>query len=413
VTRGHEGAGGGTPPRAVGGSLRIATAGIGVVGVTFGMARYGYGLLLPDIRRAYGLGPAALGLIGTGSYVGYLLATAATGALAHRAGPRATAVASGLLAAAGMAIAGLAQAPGLFAAGILLAGTSAALSFAPIADAAAPLPERARARVLAAANCGTGYGVALAAPIAMVCGANWRAAWLAFAFVALLAAAWAARALPRRAAATAAPPSRRGMPASAAPLLTGAVLIGLGSSAYWTFAVAHLHDAGLAPATTQAFLAVVGIAGMLGTATGELIRKLGTTKAFALLASTEAAGIALLAVAPARPAAAFTSAVLFGAAYTAAVGVQSIAATQLFADRPSRGLSAAMGANGLGLLIGPAVAGGLAATFGLGPVLLAGAAVVLAAIAPQAGAARRGSAKCAARARASTPRPTAIQSGSR
>jgi predicted MFS family arabinose efflux permease len=398
-------------------ALRIATAGIGVVGVTFGMARYGYGLLLPDIRRAYGLGPATLGLIGTGSYVGYLFATAATGALAHRAGPRATAVASGLLAAAGMAVAGLAQAPGLFTAGIVLAGASAALSFAPIADAAAPLPERARSRVLAAANCGTGYGVALAAPIAIAFGADWRAAWLAFAAFALLASAWAARALPRRAAATPAPRGRHNIPAQAMPLLAGGVLIGVGSSAYWTFAVAYLDDAGLSPTTTGAFLAVVGIASVLGTVTGELIRKLGAPKAFALLAATEAAGVALLAVAPARPAAAFTSAVLFGAAYTAAVGVQAITATRLFAERPSRGLSAVMGANGLGLLIGPAAAGALAATLGLRAVLILGAAVILVAAAvgrPQAGAARPGrSARCAARANTSVPRPTAIQSGSR
>jgi len=31
------------------------------------MARYGYGLLLPDIRRTFALGPGALGLIGAGA----------------------------------------------------------------------------------------------------------------------------------------------------------------------------------------------------------------------------------------------------------------------------------------------------------------------------------------------------------
>ena len=38
--------------------LRLASAGIGLVGASFGMARYGYGLLLPDIRRTFGLGRA-------------------------------------------------------------------------------------------------------------------------------------------------------------------------------------------------------------------------------------------------------------------------------------------------------------------------------------------------------------------
>ena len=39
-------------------ALALATAGIGVVGTAYGMARYGYGLLLPDIRRDYGLSTA-------------------------------------------------------------------------------------------------------------------------------------------------------------------------------------------------------------------------------------------------------------------------------------------------------------------------------------------------------------------
>ena len=52
--------------------LALATAGIGVVGAAFGMARYGFGLLLPDIRADYGLATAELGVIAAGSYVAYL-----------------------------------------------------------------------------------------------------------------------------------------------------------------------------------------------------------------------------------------------------------------------------------------------------------------------------------------------------
>ena len=54
-------------------SLLLASAGIAMVGISFGMARYGYGLLLPDIRAAYGLSSGELGLIGAGSYVVYLV----------------------------------------------------------------------------------------------------------------------------------------------------------------------------------------------------------------------------------------------------------------------------------------------------------------------------------------------------
>jgi cyanate permease len=43
--------------------IRVVAAGIAMVATTFGLARYGYGLLLPDIRRSFGLSSTSLGLI--------------------------------------------------------------------------------------------------------------------------------------------------------------------------------------------------------------------------------------------------------------------------------------------------------------------------------------------------------------
>ena len=62
--------------------VAVASAGIGVVGVTFGMARYGVGLLAPDIRAGFGLSSGSLGLLATASYVAYL-ATSVTAAWRH------------------------------------------------------------------------------------------------------------------------------------------------------------------------------------------------------------------------------------------------------------------------------------------------------------------------------------------
>lgn len=55
----HEGiAGKGGGPRV---AARMALTGAAMVGVTFGMARYGLGLTAPDLRGSLGLGTAALG----------------------------------------------------------------------------------------------------------------------------------------------------------------------------------------------------------------------------------------------------------------------------------------------------------------------------------------------------------------
>jgi len=379
------GTGSGTGP----GAVRLAGAGIGIVGVTFGMARYGYGLLLPDIRRDYGLGPGALGAIGTGAYVAYLAAAALTGIFAGRLGPRRTALVAGLLAALGMTVAGLSRSPGALAAGILIGGAGAGFAFPPFADAARAIAPAARGRVLAAINCGTGYGVAVSAPIAIVAGSAWRGAWLAFAALALLATAWAVHVLPRGRLERSGDDGDITAPAGtwralrcrrAAPMLAGAVLIGLGSSAYWTFAVEHLVHAGaLSEAASRSFLGLVGVASVLATAAGDLVGWLGARRAYVVATLAESAGIALLALAPGSLTAAVASAVLFGAAYNAVVAIQAIWSAHLYAGRPSLGLSAAMSANGLGLLLGPLGAGLLAVPLGLTAVLAAGAVVVAAA----------------------------------
>src|ERR687898_1237295 len=177
--------------------FRLASAGIGVVGASFGMARYGYGLLLPDIRSSYGLSSGPLGLIAAGSYVAYLAASAAVGPLAARLGARRLVVLGGCCATIGMLLAGLSGTPLVLALGVLVGGASSGLVFPPFSDAIEALvaPTR-RARTLAAISSGTGYGIAIAVPIALVAGSAWRSAWLAFAVVSILVTLWAARVLP-------------------------------------------------------------------------------------------------------------------------------------------------------------------------------------------------------------------------
>src|SRR4051794_28727735 len=97
--------------------FQLVAAGIAMVGTAFGLARYGYGLLLPEIRSDFGLSSAALGLIATGSYVGYLLTTAAMAAVGDRAPPRRPVGLGGVAAGAGMGLIAAAHSPGVLASG--------------------------------------------------------------------------------------------------------------------------------------------------------------------------------------------------------------------------------------------------------------------------------------------------------
>jgi predicted MFS family arabinose efflux permease len=358
-------------------ALRVASAGIGVVGASFGMARYGYGLLLPDIRASYGMTSGALGLIAAGSYLAYLAASAAVGPLAARLGARRLVVLGGCCATGGMLLAGLSGTPLVLAVGLLVGGASSGLVFPPFSDAVEALVAPAhRARTLAAVSSGTGYGVAIAVPIALVAGSAWRSAWLAFAVVSMVMTLWAARVLPPADAR----PTPRDLPRiswswlvcpRSGPLLVGALLIGLAASVYWTFAVDYLVTEGSLPtSTSRLFLALVGSASVLGILAGDLLRRVSPAGAFGALTAMLAGSLALLAAAPASLAAAALSGVVFGASFNLIVAIQSIWTSRVFAERPSAGLAAVMFMLGLGLLVGPPAAGLLADRLGLGAVLL-------------------------------------------
>ena len=73
-----------------GAPVALVASGVAAVGVAFGLARYGYGLLLPELRTAFELDSAALGAIGAGAYAAYLAATFAAAWLVLRIGARAT-----------------------------------------------------------------------------------------------------------------------------------------------------------------------------------------------------------------------------------------------------------------------------------------------------------------------------------
>jgi len=109
------------------GPARLTVAGVATVGSAYGMARYGFGLLLPDMRAALRLSVAAIGATAAAGYAAYLAVSLCTGALVARYGPRATVVAGGGFAVAGMLLAAAAPSAPVLAAAVAVAGASAAL----------------------------------------------------------------------------------------------------------------------------------------------------------------------------------------------------------------------------------------------------------------------------------------------
>lgn len=212
-----------------------------LIAVTYGLARFAYGLFVPELRTEFGLDGATAGAIAASSYVGYCVAIAAATLLTARWGPRPIAVTAGLAAVAGTALIAAAPTTAVLAAGVVVAGSSTGLASPPLADAVARwVTADRRNRVQTVVNAGTGLGVMVSGPIALLVNENWRVAWWVFAATAVAVTAWTAIAIPGRHDSARDGQDATNLPSPLLPpgalrLLGAAALVGLASSAVWTF----------------------------------------------------------------------------------------------------------------------------------------------------------------------------------
>jgi predicted MFS family arabinose efflux permease len=347
------------------------------------------------MRSTLSITAGVAGLIASATYVSYLLANAGVVWVTGRWGPRAAIGLAAFLAATGMLMIALAPSTPVLAAGVLVGGAAAGLAFPPYADLVAhDVAPRRRDLAWSTISSGTGWGVALAGPIAVVAGGHWRIAWLVF--VALAVGTGCAAVL-------LAPANDKGRrlrrpqlswtwffcPRSR-PLLLSAVLVGAGSAVWWSFGVDAVREAGIGATPARLFYAVCGAAGILASVSGAAFDRIGLRRGYLIACSLLAVSVAVLGVATSRLVAVLAAAVLFGVFYNGVIAAQGIWSSRVFADHPSAGLAAVNTALTVGTLAGPAIAGAAISQVGFATTLLAASVLVGAALGFCPPSARRG-----------------------
>ena len=114
-----------------------------------------------------------------------------------RWGPRRVAIAAGLAAAVGTGL--IAGAPNavVLAVGVVIGGSSTGLASPPLAAAVTRwVPAERADRVQTVVNAGTGLGVSVSGPVALLLFHSWRLAWAVFCVLAVLVTIWTAIAVP-------------------------------------------------------------------------------------------------------------------------------------------------------------------------------------------------------------------------
>jgi len=327
-------------------NVNLLAAAFALTAVSYGLARFAFGLLLPEIRTELSLDIATTGWIGSSAFVAYCIGVCITFALNRACPPRAIAFAAGLASTIGMVIITLSTSGAVLGLGVALAGLSTGLTSPPLATAVSlQFDDAHRPKANAIINAGTAAGIVLSGLASLIAFGGWRELYILFSVISCAVAVWVLYAVPATHERTASEPmsfaisfaifKRPGMLA----LCTGSFLMGLSSTAIWTFGGSLLRDEFDFTQSDIAWIWVaLGLAGVTGAMTGVFVQRFGLVRVHWVSLAGMAAGIVGLSFTSVSVAFAFVSVALFGASYITSSGAFLIQGIRLLPDRPDLGL---------------------------------------------------------------------------
>ncbi|NIR31154.1 MAG: MFS transporter [Gammaproteobacteria bacterium] len=345
------------------GAPGYAALGAGLIAISYGLARYAFGLFVPPIRAELGLSPDIVGTVGSLAFISFALASLVASPVADRLGARNAAIVAGAFALAGLTLISQAHGTAVLATGVFACGISTGLMMPALsAGVQAAVRPGLHGRVNAVMNAGTSLGLVVCLPAVLLLSDAWRSAYGAFALLAALGmlAAWLLPAASRVDGARAARPARlsRGQWQSLTGLSLFCFATGVVASAYWIFAPDLVVEVGgLSSGTTGSLWLAIGIAGLAGAWASDLSDRIGSaaTQALALVATGVA--LALIAAAPGHPVVALVSAAVFGWAFMTLSGLYLVSGIRLLPQRPSLGPVMPFLAATVGQAVGAPLAG--------------------------------------------------------
>lgn len=346
------------------GALGIASIGAGLIAVSYGLARFAFGLFLPAIRSDLGLSAGQMGIIGSLPFVSFTLASLFAPVAASRLGARNASIAASGIAVIGLALVSRAEGPLVLSAGVFICGISTGLMMPALTTAVrAVVRTSLQGRVTAIMNAGTSIGIMLSVPAVFVITDAWRLSYLSFAVLAAVGLIFAWWFIPNA--------SR--LPAAGQPQLIeistarwGGMLIlllfafgmGVVSATYWVFAPDLMVTLGKdSQAITGWLWLTVGIAGLAGAIAGDLCDIHGSPMTQALALVAMGTSLSLLAASPGQLAIALASAAVFGASYMTLTGLYLIGGIRLLSKRPALGAVLPFLGVGIGQAAGSPLAG--------------------------------------------------------
>ncbi|ARJ43942.1 hypothetical protein B1H58_19065 [Pantoea alhagi] len=321
--------------------LNLIAAAFTLTALSYGLARFAYGLLLPQIRAELSLDVTMAGWVGSGAFAAYCAGILFTFYGSGKLSARTIALSAGFAATAGMGLVFVASSGAGLGAGIALAGLSTGLTSPPLATAVTRhFSGKARPKANAIINAGTAAGIMFSGATTLVAVGAWRELYALFALTGGAVTLWLWFAIP---AYTSTDVGKVSFKILTRPgLLTlciSAFLMGLSSTAIWTFGADILRGKyGFTDTDIGWAWIALGVAGIGGSLTGILTNRFGTARIHIFALLVMATAMVGLTAASLSPVYGFVAMSVFGAAYIVSSGVYLIQGINLLPDRPDLGL---------------------------------------------------------------------------
>lgn len=370
-------------------SIALGITGFSLIAVSYGMARFSWGLMMPEVAKEVSFSPQIAGIIAACSYLAYCLAIVFTPLQVSRFGPRMPAMTAALAAAVGLILLALAHSPLMLAIGLFIAGTSAGLSSPALAEAVSQrISAHHQPQVNTVINAGTGAGIIISVPILLALPGGWRMACVTFSALAALCLFLIYRHIP---AGTGAKPQRSPLalrewfsPAMIR-LAIIALISGAASAAWWSFGPDILgHHLGVNARLRSLLWLISGAAGILAVFTGLLARYLAWTQIYRLSQLSMALPLLLMAFSQNYSGWLIPAVAMCGAGYVTLSGVLLVYAADVLRQAPATGVSIAFFMLAAGQVVGSALFGQIYAGYGVifALLLFAGMSCVMLVITP-------------------------------
>lgn len=342
---------------------KLVLPGIAMIATTYGLARFSFGLFLPNISHDLNLSASQAGIISSLFYLSYCFTIVFSTLRTDKIGPKNMILLAGLSALIGLLLIAVSQGSILLAIAVIFAGGSTGLVSPPYGYTISlwiKWSEQGKANTWI--NSGTSLGLMFTGITAMIAFLDWRMTYFVYSAIALIVIVWNFIAIPsldRNLKIEIGTLNIRDINSSK-KIMLASIIIGFSTAPFWTFSKSFVESTGkYSNIELSIFWILIGLFGVIGGMSGHIIDKYSLHVAYnigVILVSFSSILLAFIRYIWVLP---FATSSIFGMSYIFITGVLLVWGVKIFVKNASLGIGIPFLMLALGQVIGSMMSGSL------------------------------------------------------